>query len=77
MHLFFANLPSVAAVCWAGYLLSHDRTGWGWFLIVALLCQSDTVKFVGRATGTRPPDREGVPTGRRDPPPHLKTWRDN
>lgn len=78
--LFVANLPSIAAVAAAGWLAVNDKTGWGWFLIVALLCHSDTIKFVGRAAGVGPkppPDREGVPAGRKDPLPHLNAWRDN
>jgi hypothetical protein len=42
MKYFFANLGvnlcALACIGFAGYLLIHDKEGWGWFLFVAALC---------------------------------------
>ena len=32
------NLVALAAVVVSGYLAVHDKDGWGWFLLVGLLC---------------------------------------
>ena len=34
-----ANLVSLSCVGCAGYLVLKDKDGWGWFLLVALICQ--------------------------------------
>lgn len=35
--LFFCNMTAAIACGWAGYLALHDKDGWGWFLIVAVI----------------------------------------
>lgn len=38
--LVACNLVSLTAVCAAAYLAAKDARGWGWFIVVALLCHS-------------------------------------
>ena len=41
---FSANIVSLACVGFAGYLMVNDKTGWGWFLLIALLCCGPVTK---------------------------------
>ena len=47
------NLVAITCVCVAGYLVAHDKKGWGWFLFVGLLCYS-TVSFKNHNPPTSP-----------------------
>jgi hypothetical protein len=38
--LVAANLVSLVAVIFAGYLAAHGREGWGWFLALGLVATS-------------------------------------
>jgi hypothetical protein len=40
------NLVALLCICLSGYLLLHDKGGWGWFLFVGLLC-AGTATFKG------------------------------
>jgi len=33
-----ANLAALLCIGTAGYLAANDKGGWGWFLLVGLLC---------------------------------------
>jgi hypothetical protein len=35
-----ANLVSLTAIAFAGYLALHDIAGWGWFLFIGACCMT-------------------------------------
>ena len=43
MTLFFQAIASTAAIVMAGVLALHDKSVWGWFLLVAVLIGCNTV----------------------------------
>ena len=36
--LIIYNIPALICYSVSAYLLIHDKYGWGWFLLVALIC---------------------------------------
>ncbi len=38
LSIISLNWISLIAVLYAFYLLSNDKEGWGWFLLIAILC---------------------------------------
>lgn len=38
--LFISNLPSIAAVAGATFLAYHEKAGWGWLIVTAILLAS-------------------------------------
>lgn len=45
-----ANAVSLACVVIAGYLALNGKTGWGWFLIVGLLCTGSVKMSDGKSS---------------------------
>lgn len=37
MRLFLKNMVPTACVVMAGLMALYDKSGWGWFLLIALL----------------------------------------
>jgi len=40
-----ANLVSAIAVMGAIYLDVNDKPGWGWFLLLGIMCSATNIKF--------------------------------
>ena len=38
MKFLLVNMVTFVCVSIGGYMAFHDRPGWGWFLIVGLIC---------------------------------------
>jgi len=43
--LLFVNLGAIACFIFAGLLAYHDKSGWGWFLIVGALISATSIEW--------------------------------